>query len=317
MPVLELSWTFGGGYAARDALSAMGPANWLDIVIGVFLAEPLLATVLAIVASRLTYAYSAARGGAARHTAMPLPVTAAEAAIVPIGLGVIVGAFNSLMWGLIAGLAGYALRLAVVTEYRTGRRIPATGKRSGNRPETALQRAADLARAGTLLLSLLILPVLGIVAALDGRAWSTVQTCDVNSGAGTHRARVAELGRSGDGITAWDITGKQVVNGVNCAPDVSDDIREPGGGADVPRLVGTLSEDSTNGVMFGRRKPALTCDQSGANVPQPEPADGRRPGDPDRAGRQANDCWDTVRTARGANTAEPCAQRKPGRRRCR
>lgn len=227
VPVLKLSWTLDGGHAARDALSAMGPANWLDIVIGVFLAEPLLATVLAIVASRVTYAYSAARGGAARHTTTPLMVTAAEAAIVPIGLGVIVGAFNGLTWGVIAGLAGYALRLGVVIEYRTGRRISTTGKRSGNRPETALQRAADLARTGALLLSLLILPVLGIAAALDGRAWSTVQTCDVNTGAGIHRARVAELGRSGDGIIAWDITAEQVVNGVNCTPDGSDDIREP------------------------------------------------------------------------------------------
>ncbi|WP_025351322.1 hypothetical protein [Nocardia nova] len=227
VPVLKLSWTFGGGGAARDALGAMGPSHWLDIVIGVFLAEPLLATVLAIVVSWASYGYSAARGGAGRGESQPPTVTALIAAIVPIGLGVIVGAFNGLGWGLVAGAVGYALRLGVILEYRTGRRVVATGKRAGSRPATIAGRGADVLRALALALSLVLLPLLGIIAALDGRAWSTVQHCEVNTGTGAHRVRVAELARSGDGIVAWNIEGREVVNAINCAMDPDDRIREP------------------------------------------------------------------------------------------
>ncbi|WP_432196589.1 hypothetical protein [Streptomyces sp. bgisy027] len=87
VPALKLAWTLGGGDAAREALIAMGPGNWADIPIGMFLNEALLATVLAVVISRATYAHFAARGGALRHRDTPMAVTAATAAVVPAALG--------------------------------------------------------------------------------------------------------------------------------------------------------------------------------------------------------------------------------------
>jgi hypothetical protein len=206
IPVLKLTWTLGGGNAAADTLSAIGPANWLDIVVDIFLGQPLLATVLAIAASRITYAFFAAKGGALRHQEMPLLATAATAAIVPVALGLTVGAFNGLGWGLAAALGGYLLRLGVIADYNTGRRTAQTGKRTGQRAGTALQWAADVGWITGLVLAVIVLPLLAIVAALNGRAWTSVLTCDVNTGSGIHRARVLELDRwrSGRlGHTGW------------------------------------------------------------------------------------------------------------------
>ncbi|MFE0101342.1 hypothetical protein [Streptomyces sp. NPDC059009] len=225
VPVLKLAWTLGGGNAARDALTAMGPGNWADVVIGMFLNEPLLATVLTVVVSRATYGYFAAKGGALRHRDTPLPVTAATAAIVPAALGVVVGAFNGWGWGLLAGALGYLLRVAVMIDYTTGRRVHATGRRSGRRAETPLQHTADVLWIAGLLLGTVILPVVAFLAALDGRAWTSVETCDVNTGQGAHRARLVELERQGNGVVGWDIADSEVVNGVNCAADDNETIR--------------------------------------------------------------------------------------------
>ncbi|MEU3251756.1 hypothetical protein [Streptomyces sp. NPDC006997] len=227
IPALKLAWTLGGGDAARDALIAMGPGNWADIPIGMFLNEALLATVLAVVISRATYAHFAARGGALRHRDTPMTVTAATAAVVPAALGVVVGAFNGLGWGLATGLASYVLRVGVMVDYKTGRREHTTGRRTGNRAETAPQRAADALWIAGLLLGGIVLPAVAIIAALDGRSWTSVETCDVNTGSGTHRARLVELARQGNGIVGWDLAGSEVVHGVNCAADDNETIRPP------------------------------------------------------------------------------------------
>ncbi|MFJ2774943.1 hypothetical protein [Streptomyces sp. NPDC087300] len=96
VPVLKLTWTLGSGSAARDLLDVMGPSNWLDIVTDMFLFEPLLATALAVVASRAVYAGLAAKGGAAAHLDAPASAIVAEAAIVPAAVTVVIGAFNGL-----------------------------------------------------------------------------------------------------------------------------------------------------------------------------------------------------------------------------
>ncbi|MFD4655720.1 hypothetical protein ACFWP2_08770 [Kitasatospora sp. NPDC058444] len=227
VPVLKLAWTLGGGDAARDALLAMGPANWVDVVIGMFFAEPVLAVVLATVLSSIGYAYRAAHGGAARHQGRALVETVARAAIVPGALGVVVGAFNGLWWGVAAGTLGYLLRLGVVAEYRTGARSAVTGRRTG-RPATALgPRAVEAVRVGALLLSLVVLPAFSVVAALDGRSWTSVLMCDVDTGSGPQRARLVELDRQAAGVVGWDVPAREVVSGTNCAADPDDVLRAP------------------------------------------------------------------------------------------
>ncbi|MGA5821648.1 hypothetical protein ACPC54_27730 [Kitasatospora sp. NPDC094028] len=227
IPVLKLAWTLGGGDAARDALSAMGPANWVDVVIGMFLAEPVLAAVLAAVACHLTYAYRAAHGGAARHRERGRIATAAAASIVPLAAGVVVGAFNGLWWGVASGALGYLLRLGVIAEYRTGARSADTGHRTG-RPATSFRpRAAEALRVAALLLALAVLPALAVSAALNGRSWTSVLSCDVDTGAGPRRARVVELDRSAPGVVGWDLSAREVVSGTNCAVEADDVIRPP------------------------------------------------------------------------------------------
>lgn len=227
LPALKLAWTLGGGDAARDALIAMGPGNWADILIGMFLNEALLATVLAVTVSRASYAHFAARGGALRHRDTPMAVTAATAAVVPAALGTVVGAFNGLGWGLTAGLASYVMRVGVMVDYRTGRREHTTGRRTGTQAETVPQRAADVLWIAGLLLGIVVLPAVAVAAALDGRSWTSVETCDVNTGSGTHRARLVELTRKGNGIVGWDLGDSEVVHGVNCAADTDESIRPP------------------------------------------------------------------------------------------
>ncbi|RMI33461.1 hypothetical protein EBN03_10005 [Nocardia stercoris] len=227
VPVLKLSWTLGGGDAANDALGAMGVPDWLNIVAGIFLTNALLATVLAVVACRVIYSFFAAAGGAAWQQRFAQPTTMAWAAVVPIGAGVVVGAFNGLVWAVITMAVGYVLRLGVIGDYATGRRSADTGRRTGQAVETAAQRASFVIWIVSLVLAVVVLPVLAVAAALDGRAWSTVLICDVDTGGGPHRARVAVLTWSGSGVVAWDIAARAVVNGRDCATDPDDRIRDP------------------------------------------------------------------------------------------
>lgn len=227
VPVLKLGWTLGSGAAAREALAAMGPANWFDVLIGMFLDEPVLATVMAVVVSRTSYAYFAAKGGALRLHDMPLPASALVTVVVPIAMGLVVGVFNGLGWGLTAGCLSYVLRLGVVADYRSGRRRSGTGRRTRRRAESRLERAADAARVLSLVLAFLVLPFVALAVALDGRAWSSVATCDVNTGNGTERHRLVELSRDGTGVVGWDTTEAGVANGVNCAADEDEVIRTP------------------------------------------------------------------------------------------
>ncbi|MFP3992428.1 hypothetical protein U9R90_34165 [Streptomyces sp. E11-3] len=228
VPVLKLTWTLGGSAAAREALLSMEPSNWPDVLIGMLLYEPLLAAVLAAVVSHASYAYFAARGGAQLHTATPLPVPAATAAVVPVTFGLLVGAFHGLWWGLAVAVASYALRLGVIAEYRTGRRHPlGGGRRTRTAPTGWRQRAADASRWVALTLAVLVLPLLAVVSALDGRSWTTVLMCDVNTGQETERARLVELARKGTGVVGWDIAGGEVVNGLNCAVSHDEVVRSP------------------------------------------------------------------------------------------
>ncbi|WP_156722332.1 hypothetical protein [Streptomyces apocyni] len=233
VPVLKLTWTLGGGSQAREAFLSMEPANWPDVVIGMLLYEPLLFSVLAVVVSHASFAYFAARGGAQLRAAVPLAVPVATASVVPVTFGLLVGAFHGLWWGVGVAVAAEALRLGVIAEYRTGRRHAAgSGDRTRTRsshtaPSGWREHAAEASRWVALTLAVLVLPLLAAVSALDGRSWTTVLECDVNTGQGTERARVVELGRKGTGVVGWDIEGGEVVNGVNCAVSHNEVVRSP------------------------------------------------------------------------------------------
>lgn len=83
VPVLKLAWTLGGGGEASEALVAMEPSNWPDVLIGMLLNTALLASVLAVVVSRTTYAYFAAKGGARVYADSSVVHTLPAAAVVP------------------------------------------------------------------------------------------------------------------------------------------------------------------------------------------------------------------------------------------
>ncbi|MFJ3906031.1 hypothetical protein [Streptomyces sp. NPDC090025] len=227
VPVLKLAWTLGGGGAAGDALLAMEPGNWPDVLIGMLMNDVLLAVVLAIVATRASYAYFGARGGAAGSRNLSLAHVAATAAVVPVAFGVILGAFHGWWWGLLVCLVAYALRLGVIAEYRTGRRSRSDGRRTHTLPTGPGQRTADAAWLLSLALTVLVLPVLAVAGALDGQSWTSVVACDVNTGDGTSRAKLVELGRKGTGVVGWDIAAGEVVDGVDCGAVEDKTVREP------------------------------------------------------------------------------------------
>lgn len=221
LPVLKVAWTLGGGSAATDALSVMGPGNWADVVVGMFLGEPLLALVLAVVTARASYAYFAAAGRAVRRHGVPLWVSAVTAAITPVAFGVVMGALHGWTWGLVTALVAYVLRVGVMVDYATGHR----SRPRGGPAVTGVQRAAVVVGCTGLVLAVVVLPALAVVAALDGRSWTSVVICEVNTGGGPYRARLIELGRQGDGVVGWDVATSQAVNGAKCAADDNDAVR--------------------------------------------------------------------------------------------
>ncbi|WP_426404574.1 hypothetical protein ACN9M0_31035 [Streptomyces sp. R-07] len=236
VPVTKLAYTVGGGDAVRDVLVGMEPANWPDILVGMLITDPLLGSVLAVVVSRVIFALFAARGavplgggtaGAFRRAALTL--------VNPIAVGVIDACFFGPWWGLATGLAAFALRQGVVVEYRTGRRRPhhrhpqdrAGHDDPGYRPPSWLRRAAGVEQWVALALTVVVLPFLAFVSALDGQAWTSIVECQVTDGTRTGSDRLIELSRKGNGVVGWNLDSEQISNGLACTSDESRYVREP------------------------------------------------------------------------------------------
>lgn len=239
VPVAKVAYTVGGGGAARDVFVAMEPSNWPDVLIGMVLTDPLLASVLAVVVSRVVFALFAARGAVPVGGGFPAALRrAALTAANPIAVGVVDACFFGPWWGLGTGLAAYALRKGVVVEYRTGRRRPhglragrptAAGahREGGGRPSSGLRRAAALEQWVALGLTTVALPVLCFVSALDGRAWTSIVRCQVTDGTRTESNRLIELGRKGSGVVGWNLDTEEISSGLGCTGEESLYVREP------------------------------------------------------------------------------------------
>ncbi|MGW5777984.1 hypothetical protein [Streptomyces sp. NPDC003863] len=236
VPVTKLAYTVGGGDAVRDVLVGMEPANWPDILVGMVITDPLLGSVLAVVVSRVVFALFAARG------AVPLgggPVGALRRAALtvvnPIAVGIIDACFFGPWWGTATGLGAFALRQGVVVEYRTGRRRPHHHREQdgaghgdpGYRPPVWLRRAAGAEQWAALSLTVVVLPFLAFVSALDGQAWTGIVECRVTDGTRTESDRLIELSREGDGVVGWNLDSEQISNGLGCVSEESRYVREP------------------------------------------------------------------------------------------
>ncbi|MFJ8545296.1 hypothetical protein ACIRFH_25390 [Streptomyces sp. NPDC093586] len=240
VPVTKVAYTVGGGGAARDVFVAMEPENWPNVLIGMVLTDPLLASVLAVVTSRVVFALFAARGAVpvAGGVLRALQRTALTV-VNPVATGVVDACFFGPWWGLGTGLAAYALRQGVVVEYRTGRRrhhghragretAPgSSGDGRGYRPAPWLRRAAALEQWVALVLTAVVLPVLGFVSALDGQAWTSIVRCRVTEDTRTESNRLIELSRKGSGVVGWNLDTEEVSDGVGCAGEESLYVREP------------------------------------------------------------------------------------------
>jgi len=236
VPVTKVAYTVGGGSAARDVFVGMEPANWPDVLIGMVLTDALLASVLAVVVSRVVFALFAARGAVPVKGGFLRSVQRAALTVVsPVSMAVVVACFFGLWWGLGTGLAAYALRKGVVVEYRTGRRRPHRhpGRRrpapadGSYRPSPVLRRAAALEQWAVLGLSALALPALSFAAALNGQAWTGIVRCEVTAGTHTESNRLIELSRKGDGVVGWNLDTREISNGAGCVGEESLYVREP------------------------------------------------------------------------------------------
>ncbi|MBT2879290.1 hypothetical protein HET66_15565, partial [Streptomyces sp. McG6] len=78
-----------------------------------------------------------------------------------------------------------------------------------------------------LTLSVVVLPLLGVVSAPDGQAWTSVVRCEVSDGARTRVARLIELQRQGNGVVGWNLDQGEVSNGVGCTGVESRTVRAP------------------------------------------------------------------------------------------
>ncbi len=245
VPVVKVAYTVGGGDAVREVLVGMEPANWPDVWIGMLLTDPLLASVLGVVLSRVVFALFAARGavpvgggpaGAARRVALTV--------VNPAAVGAIVACLFGPWWGLGTGVVAYLLRKGVVVEYHAGRRhrharaggdgaaappgdANGPGGAAGYRPSRGLRRAAAVEQGVALALTVLVLPVLAFVSALDGRSWTPLVRCQVTNGTVTASSRLIELSRKGSGVVGWNLDSAQISNGLGCTRVESLYVREP------------------------------------------------------------------------------------------
>ncbi|MFF8378473.1 hypothetical protein ACF07V_20370 [Streptomyces sp. NPDC015661] len=236
VPVTKLAYTVGGGDAVRDVLVGMEPANWPDILLGMVITDPLLGSVLGVVVSRVIFAVFAARGAVPLGGGTARALRRAALTLVnPVAVGVIDACFFGPWWGLATGLAAFALRQGVVVEYRTGRRRPhhrheqdrAGHGESGYRPPSWLRRAAGVEQWVALALTVLVLPFLAFVSALDGQAWTSIVACRVTDGTRTESNRLIELSREGDGVVGWNLDAEEISNGLGCTGEESRYVREP------------------------------------------------------------------------------------------
>ncbi|KLJ05114.1 hypothetical protein [Streptomyces sp. KE1] len=227
IPAVKVAYTLGGGGAATDALMGMGPGNWWDVLLGMVLTTPLLGCVLGVVASRVVFALFAARGAVPRGEDRAARLRRAGLTVLnPVATGVVVACFIGPWWGLGTAVAAYLLRRGVVIEYRTGRR----GRRHHDPhfdPPRWQRRLATGEQVVALTLSVVVLPLLGLVSALDGQAWTSVVRCQVADEAQVYSARLIELQRQGNGVVGWNLDRAEVSNGVGCAGLASRTVREP------------------------------------------------------------------------------------------
>ncbi len=104
VPVTKVAYTVGGGGAARDVFVGMEPANWPDVLIGMVLTGPLLASVLAVVVSRVVFALFAAGGAVPVGGGFRAALQRAALTVVnPIAVGVVDACFFGPWWGWAPG----------------------------------------------------------------------------------------------------------------------------------------------------------------------------------------------------------------------
>lgn len=100
VPVTKVAYTVGGGAAARDVFIGMEPANWPDVLIGMVLTDPLLASVLAVVVSRLVFRpVRGARRRPGGGGVLRALQRAALTVVNPVAMGVVDACFFGPWWG--------------------------------------------------------------------------------------------------------------------------------------------------------------------------------------------------------------------------
>lgn len=217
VPAIELTWTIGDGEDSSEVLQAMGPANWPDVLVGMLLGDALFASLLAVVISRMIFAYYAAHGAVPHKSGLADTLRVVALLLAnPLASGLVILTLFGPGWGLGTTVVAFVLRQGIVVEYRTGRRSR-DGHRHDHQPPSSLrERLTALEQWVAFLLMAVALPVTALAVALDGESWAPVVVCNVDIGQGAVRDRVIELKRVGVGVIGWSMAGEQIINGKEC-----------------------------------------------------------------------------------------------------
>ncbi|MFG3259907.1 hypothetical protein [Streptomyces sp. NPDC048172] len=211
LPAVKVAWTVGGGHSAWEVLLVLQPSNWIDIPIGMMLTNPLLAAVFAVVLSRVVLAWFAARGAVPSGRSWTAQARVAALSLAtPLAIGTLMAVFYGPGWGLGTGLVLLGLRYGVLAAYRADHSV-----------------LVGAEKVVALLLTVVVLPLAALTAALDGESWAPVLHCTVDTGQGGSRQRLVELGRQGQGVYGWSTDSHAVVTGVACAADEDRTVRDP------------------------------------------------------------------------------------------
>ncbi|GAA1953223.1 hypothetical protein [Catenulispora subtropica] len=224
-PILKVAWTVGGGDAAWDVLVALEPKNWVDVLMGMVRNSVILAFVLAVVVSRMTFVFMAARGSLHDGTdRRALILGTLMSLISPIAFGLLMTVFFGWRWGVFTALVAWLLRQGVVLEYLTGHR---GGRERSARLAPWQHRAVSAERIVATLLSVVVLPIVAFAVALNGESWASLVKCEVQIGAVRRPGTLIELTRMGDGIVGWDLDRQEVANADGCVKVDGLVVREP------------------------------------------------------------------------------------------
>ncbi|MGR7000289.1 hypothetical protein ACU686_23215 [Yinghuangia aomiensis] len=172
LPALKVAWTVGEGTATRDIVATMGLANWPNIVVGMMLSDPAFASLLAIAVSRISFGYFAARGAVPRGDDAGVQSPHADPGLRLTDRARRARSGCSSARGGRCSPPRPRPSCGTALSSNTARDAAATTPERRAASTTWERRSTTAGHLAALVLTAVVLPVVALADAFDGRAWA-------------------------------------------------------------------------------------------------------------------------------------------------